>query len=190
MDSSGATSLSVAIEHHETSLLSRLPQSPRSNGHPHRHSNPYYDYKNPCGNDDFLTGNGDDFDENSVDFLFTYATAQKLFDSISSKDESTRRNGLHILHEVIIRWAKYKSCLKRRSFTQVRFENDSVDQDFTQETNEALICPMQQAIANLFRMSVQCPFSDVRKTCQDILVELKVIALLLLLYCGDLTVQT
>ena len=169
MDSTGATALSAAIEHHESSIYNRLPTSPRTNGLNQRHSKKsYFSFE-----DQLEQMNGTDYDNSYVE-SFNYDTAQQFFERISSKDESTRLSGLNNLYTIIVTWARKQYSCRSRPSSQVRFENDVVLNHELSNPQDNALCPIQQVIGNLLRLSVRCPFDDVRDRCDEILNSIKV----------------
>nr|XP_002129228.1 sestrin-3 isoform X2 [Ciona intestinalis] len=123
----------------------------------------------------------------------TYDAAQRLFEQLSNKDESIRKLGLNNLTRSIFIWVKSDfpqldsndnsprqrlgSASDRRGWDKTPLSrqgsSESAPATVPNSPHSEPARIVQQALASLLRLSIRCPFSDVRDRCSEILRDLK-----------------
>lgn len=104
--------------------------------------------------------------------------ASWLFGCIASRDINERTQALQQLetwvNEVIV---VFQSESNRDESTEEE-EEDQVNKDCSQINSEDWQTPLRHILLQVLRLSIQCPFEDVKSKCSDLLVSLKVSAFL------------
>lgn len=100
--------------------------------------------------------------------------ASWLFGCIASRDINERTQALQQLetwvNEVIV---VFQSESNRDESTEEEEEEDQVNKDCSQINSEDWQTPLRHILLQVLRLSIQCPFEDVKSKCSDLLVSLK-----------------
>jgi len=110
----------------------------------------------------------------------TNETAQ-IFAHLSSKDSSVRQVGLNIVSQSVYQWLSiFHTCPHQQNEGGIlEYGSTKTNDNYNSEVNalakhDVSAKIVKQTLASLLRLSIRCPFPDVRETCHMILMDLQV----------------